>query len=547
VTNITNITNVNNVNAGNRGVVVPPLAVHGGAGLRSGSNINLAMTNPRIRQAITSVSAEDFSRGATLNRHSGVDVAALQEAHVVAGNVPVVPERESLRSSTNSTVAAAPPVNVRNGEHFFVKTQPPAAPPAFNDQAARVQQVIRAHSPEIEAVTKANVGASAGTPGSAGQPAVRMMGPPEAQKTVQSGVSAPPPVVKMGPPEQQSQPPESVAKTGPPEQQQQQPPSSVSKMGPPVSNPGADNKTGQSWQKFGLPVSNPHSVPPVNGMSNGQQQPPSPVTKMGPPENSGTDSKNNQGWQKLGPPAGNQHPGPTESGTANGQQPPSTSMAKMGPPEQQQDKSGDSSKQKSGSDRKSSQGWQKFSPPSGNQHPGVSDTGGPNHQQQQMPPQQQQPPKENPPSQNNTPQDHNSWRKFPTNSDPGTQQSGGNTGKPPLDLRPPIVNPRPTNTVAPTPMPPTHVDMGHGSMGGGESRTSMPPPAPRIEPRMSPPSPAPHVEPRISPPAPAPHSEPSHGGGGGGDHGSSHSGGSSGGSHNSGSSDSKDSKSHGPH
>src|SRR5205807_2682495 len=97
VTNVTNVTNINNINNVNGGAVVPPLAARGRFP-HGGSNIQLAMTNPRIRQAITSVPAEDFSKGAALNRRTGMDVDGLRQAHVVAGNVPVVPQRESLQS-----------------------------------------------------------------------------------------------------------------------------------------------------------------------------------------------------------------------------------------------------------------------------------------------------------------------------------------------------------------------------------------------------------------------------------------------------------------
>src|SRR5436305_14149286 len=101
------------------------------------------MTDPRVRQAVTSVPSEDFSRGGTMNRRSGVDVAALQQAHMVAGNVPVVPERESLRSSTNIVGPASGSITPKTNEHFFVKAQPPAALPPFHEQAAKVQQVIQ--------------------------------------------------------------------------------------------------------------------------------------------------------------------------------------------------------------------------------------------------------------------------------------------------------------------------------------------------------------------------------------------------------------------
>src|SRR5205085_4167107 len=96
-----------------------------------------------------------------------------------------------------------------------------------------------------------------------------------------------------------------------------------------------ENKGSQGFQKFGSPAGGPSQLPPESSNGNGQHSP-APVTKMGPPE----------------------------SGSTNIQPQPPASVAKLGPPEQQQDKSGDASKQKSGSN-KSSQGWQKFGPPAG--------------------------------------------------------------------------------------------------------------------------------------------------------------------------------------
>src|SRR5205807_9676622 len=118
-----------------------------------------------------------------------------------------------------------------------------------------------------------------------------------------------------------------------------------------------------------------------------------PVAKMGPPEesgnsarqNSGSENKNSQGFQKFPPAAGGPRAVPPESGNSNGQQ--ASQIAKLGPPEEQQDKSGDSSKQKPGSDSKKSQGWQKFSPPAGGQTPAPPENGNSVHQ---APPQSQQ-------------------------------------------------------------------------------------------------------------------------------------------------------------
>ncbi|HZI57946.1 MAG TPA: DUF6600 domain-containing protein, partial [Verrucomicrobiae bacterium] len=99
--NVVNITNINvvNVNRG-RGEFIAPLAVRGRQPYFS--NANLALTNPRVRGSITSVSSADFGRGGNAGWRHGVEEHELRESSVMTGNVPVVPTRESLRSGSGS-------------------------------------------------------------------------------------------------------------------------------------------------------------------------------------------------------------------------------------------------------------------------------------------------------------------------------------------------------------------------------------------------------------------------------------------------------------
>ena len=134
VTNVTNVTNITNVHN-----VVQPLAVRGRQPYFS--NANLALTNPRVRGSITSVSAENFGRGGNEGLRHGVDEHELRASSVMTGNVPVVPSRESLNSGRgNGGVPAG--VQPRNNDHFFTKHQPPAGPESFHTQVQRVQRVV---------------------------------------------------------------------------------------------------------------------------------------------------------------------------------------------------------------------------------------------------------------------------------------------------------------------------------------------------------------------------------------------------------------------
>jgi hypothetical protein len=138
--NVVNITNINviNVHRG-RGEFIEPLAVRGRQPYYS--NANLALTNPRVRGSITSVSSENFGRGGHEGWRHGVEEHELRESSVMTGNVPVVPTRESLHSGSGNGGAPAG-IQTRNTDRFYTRHQPPAGPESFHDQAARVQRVV---------------------------------------------------------------------------------------------------------------------------------------------------------------------------------------------------------------------------------------------------------------------------------------------------------------------------------------------------------------------------------------------------------------------
>src|SRR5215471_6938206 len=135
VTNI-NVTNVNVINHG--GGWVGPLAGHG---QREFSNARLVLTDARVRGSVTSVAAQDFGHGVTNSRRFGVDAGEMREGRMVAGNLGVVPTRESLHAGG----AAQAGIQNRNNDHFFTRHAPPAGGPSFHDQAAEVGRVVQAH------------------------------------------------------------------------------------------------------------------------------------------------------------------------------------------------------------------------------------------------------------------------------------------------------------------------------------------------------------------------------------------------------------------
>jgi hypothetical protein len=136
--NVVNITNITVINRG-RGGFIAPLAVRGRQPFSS--NANLALTNPRVRGSITSVSAENFGHGGNTGWRHGVEEHELRASSVMTGNVPVVPTRESLHAGSGH-IGAPAGVQARNNDHFYTQHAPPAGPESFHNQAARVERVV---------------------------------------------------------------------------------------------------------------------------------------------------------------------------------------------------------------------------------------------------------------------------------------------------------------------------------------------------------------------------------------------------------------------
>jgi hypothetical protein len=140
--NRVNVVAFGSVGVVGRGGFIAPLAVRGRQPFFS--NANLVLTNPRVRASVTSVSTTEFGRGGNVGLRRGVEENELRDSHVMTGNVPVVPTRESLNAGRTNTAGPAG-VQTRTSNRFFTQHQPPAGPESFHDQAARVQRVV---SPE---------------------------------------------------------------------------------------------------------------------------------------------------------------------------------------------------------------------------------------------------------------------------------------------------------------------------------------------------------------------------------------------------------------
>jgi hypothetical protein len=135
--NVVNIYNVHNVYNIHRGGIPP---------LRTGnrySNLHWMTTNDRIRNGVSTVSAHDFGRGRITARPVSRDM--LRNGRMVAGNLPVVPGRESLLAGQRRNA----PSTVRGGqnERFFSPKSPkrdvPAMTRSFDREASDVRNAIQ--------------------------------------------------------------------------------------------------------------------------------------------------------------------------------------------------------------------------------------------------------------------------------------------------------------------------------------------------------------------------------------------------------------------
>jgi hypothetical protein len=128
---VVNITNVHITNINHLGGIAP---LHGGTRF---SNLR-HMHDPHIGRAVSTVGAGKFGAGRT--KAVAATPAQLRGAHMMTGNLPVVPTRASLSASGR----AAAPSTIHNtaSQHFFGR-QSTARPQSFEQQTAHLQQSMQ--------------------------------------------------------------------------------------------------------------------------------------------------------------------------------------------------------------------------------------------------------------------------------------------------------------------------------------------------------------------------------------------------------------------
>jgi hypothetical protein len=367
---------------------------------------------------------------------------------MITNGLPLVPSRQSLSASDRP----ASPSTIRGGQHerFFTKSRPAARPESFDKQVTQLQQDIQRSGRFGDNRPESRSDASAGQPGARmNNPAMNPRTPrPEpgtpAQPRVDRGQDTPArgsdaPATKPG--ARVNNPAMNPPRTPRPEPATPaQPKMDRSKDAPPqgVEKPRAINNfaaPSDGWRRFGSELA--ENRPPENPQQSiAKAKPAAPAQpKNAPPKESKPAAPDQSGWRRFSDTGrgGDRTTQPPDNrgGRPSGSTPParSTSPVNTAPParEAQPDRN---------------DGWRHFTPQPGATTP-------------------------EPPSRESRGNDQ--WNRFPSRGDAPPAQNNsremrppsyGDRGgsRPPLDLRRPIVTPRPSPRVS----GPSH--------RGGESR-----------------------------------------------------------------------------
>jgi hypothetical protein len=159
---VVNITNVHVTNINRLGGIAP---LHGGTAFSNLRRIN----DTHISRAVSTVGAGKFGAGRTTA--VAATHAQLSGAHMMTGNLPVVPTHASL--SASGRAAAPSTIHNSSAQHFF-GTQSTARPQPFQQQTAHLQQAMQQnHFSPVAAGgggASGSVAESRGTASAAGKP-----------------------------------------------------------------------------------------------------------------------------------------------------------------------------------------------------------------------------------------------------------------------------------------------------------------------------------------------------------------------------------------
>jgi hypothetical protein len=134
--------------------------LHGGERF---SNLRLAATNEHFRRSISVMSSNHFGTG--IGRAEAMRPGQFSQAHMMGGNVPVVPTRASL--SASNRVANRSTIHSGAAGHFF-GSRPTAHNESFNRQTAQIRQNIQRDSSHFNSAQNGSHGFAGNTARPAG-------------------------------------------------------------------------------------------------------------------------------------------------------------------------------------------------------------------------------------------------------------------------------------------------------------------------------------------------------------------------------------------
>jgi Family of unknown function (DUF6600)/FecR protein len=302
---VVNVTNINIYNGPRYGGYAP---------LRPGSrysNVRLAATDARYRGYISTVEANRFGTGTA--RARGLDPRAFQGGRLVAGNIPIVPSRESLYASNR---AANPATIHRNAPERFFGRQPTARPEAFQRQASQIQTDIRrnSHFSPIQAEARGPVNGNAN---------VRASGNARVGGQMRPNPGSPAQVDRRGP-----------------------------------NTRGNSAPANDGWRRFGGNQRGAGNQPTAQNPSVSRNNSATPTRNAGPQNARPAD----QGWRRFSGPAEN---GNRPSNPSRGENAPNTEVRRNASPGNNNNAQRPGGNQGSAAQDRSSGNWRQFTPQSG--------------------------------------------------------------------------------------------------------------------------------------------------------------------------------------
>lgn len=103
------------------------------------SNLRNVAINERLRQGVSGLEAGSFGRGGALPH--GVGASEFRSGRMMTGNLPVVPNRDSLRASERP-VSSAATSRLISQRSFYSRSTPAARPESFSSQASHMNEAI---------------------------------------------------------------------------------------------------------------------------------------------------------------------------------------------------------------------------------------------------------------------------------------------------------------------------------------------------------------------------------------------------------------------